>query len=252
MKKQTTKNNSQNKLIQDCVNRVMKEIKQMLVETHMHSLYHFMSLESLKRALYTGFLELSDVEADYNNYGDETFSLSTTRQRNTSQGYPYMVMNDGGTIHNLGDYGLFIRAELDGEAVRKYGNVKPFDWMYHESPSLNDSGLRVNGKQDMMSCFDEEDYLYRQPWSQAEERIFSKQQKIPFDRETVIRVDIWFDPSKIEPTNIDTFMQLFEEYKNSEWIFFYYKDKNRFHLQKNPETQNEFQVYFGDNYKQYE
>lgn len=220
--------------IDDVINRVLSR----LVETHTRPLYHFMCMDSLCHALECGRFDLADREADNNPHGDESYFLSLTRQRNTSQGYPYMVNHEGGTINNSGDYGLFIRLEMDVDELRRYGRVEPFDWVYEEGYEDMDHASRVNGKQDAMSFgyeahYDEDsrNQFYRQPWSQAEERLFTRHSSIPFDKRTVKRIDIYYD-REIDDENLRKLRKIAKKYTG--WVHVYKGKggKNLFHLQK--------------------
>lgn len=190
---------------------IFETVKRILNERATNILYHYCTLDSLILMLKNDCLMLSDDEQEYN--GDGKYFMSLTRNRNSKQGYPYMQSKysmGGGTAHNVGSEYMFCRIEFDGQAMNIYNNfkvdgkqynfkVKPFDWLYHESSNMWDEGGYeiMNGKQDSMKS-DNDEEIYHQPFSQAEDRLISNKDFIPNFKKFVKRIDFVFDINDIQ------------------------------------------------------
>lgn len=189
---------------------INESVRRVLNERASDVLFHYCALESLLLMLENNCFMLSDSEQEYN--GDGKYYMSLTRNRNSKQGYPYMQSKysmGGGTDHNVGSEYMFCRIELDGRAMNTYNNfkvggkqhnfqVKPFDWLYHESGEMWDEGGYdiVNGKQDAMRSNNDEE-MYLQPFSQAEDRLISDKDFIPNFKKYIKQIDFVFDVNDI-------------------------------------------------------
>lgn len=210
------------KMVKDCVTAI-------LLEKNTPILYHFVSLNSLLHILSNNRLDLGPC-------GDGTFYISTTRNRNSVQGYPYMQSNysmGGGTYHNPGDEGIICRLELDGELLRKYGKIRPFDYLYDEGEITDNNGERLNGKQDAMTYFGDDEEMYHQPFSQGEDRLVSKESSIPNANRIIRRIDVYMDPYKAGDNNWqraygEKLTKLIKNYGNR---INFYDDRNNFDRQ---------------------
>ena len=174
------------------IKRMVNECISLLMERNMPILYHFVCLESLLHVLKTNRFDLG-------NCGDGTYYMSTTRNRNSVQGYPYMQSDyslGGGTYHNPGDEGIICRLELDGELLRRYGKINPFDYIYDEGDAPDGNGGYLNGKQEAMTYFGDDEEMYHQPFSQGEDRLVSKKKSIPNADRIIRRIDVYIDPYK--------------------------------------------------------
>ena len=172
--------------------KMVCECVSLLLEGNMGTLYHFVGIDSLIHILKNNRFDLNDC-------GDGTYYMSATRNRNSRQGYPYMQSDyslGGGTYHNPGDEGIIIRLELDGEKLRAYGKIKPFDYLYDEGDVIDDDGNRLNGKQEAMTYVGDFEEMYHQPFSQGEERLASKKKSIKNAFSIIKRIDIYIDPFK--------------------------------------------------------
>ena len=178
-------------IIKESINNVLRESSSPLV-------YHYCGLNSLVKMINSNTLFLSNSEQEFN--GEDKYYMSLTRNRNSVQGYPYMnslYSLGGGTRHNCGSPYLYCRLCIDGNALNIYNNikgengkqynfkVKPFDFLYNEFGG-------TNGKLDALYNDDEEE-IYHQPFSQAEDRIIANYSKIPNMNKFVKEIDIFFD-----------------------------------------------------------
>ena len=174
------------------IRNMVNECLSLLLEKNMPILYHFVCLGSLLHVLKTNRFDLNDC-------GDGTYYMSTTRNRNSVQGYPYMQSDyslGGGTYHNPGEEGIICRLELDGELLRRYGKIGPFDYIYDEGDVSDGHGGILNGKQDAMTYFGDDEEMYHQPFSQGEDRLVSKKASIPNADRIIRRIDVYIDPYK--------------------------------------------------------
>lgn len=172
------------------IRKMVTECVSLLLERNMGTLYHFVCIDSLLHILKNNRFDLNDC-------GDGTYYMSATRNRNSQQGYPYMQSDysqGGGSYHNAGFAGIICRLELDGEKLRAYGKVGPFDYIYDEGDVRDDDGNYLNGKQDAMTYFGDNEEMYHQPFSQGEERLTSKIKSIPHADRIINRIDVYIDP----------------------------------------------------------
>ena len=182
------------KILESDIRKMVVECVSLILERNTPVLYHFLCLDSLIHVLGTNRLDLNDC-------GDGTYYMSTTRNRNSVQGYPYMQSDysqGGGSYHNAGFGGIICRLELDGELLRRYGKMGPFDYIYDEGDVPDENGGYLNGKQDAMTYFGDSEEMYHQPFSQGEERLVSKQKSIPNADRIIRRIDVYVDPYKAE------------------------------------------------------
>ena len=172
------------------IRKMAKRCVSLLMERNMGTLYHFTCIDSLLHILKTNRFDLNDC-------GDGTYYMSTTRNKNSVQGYPYMQSDysmGGGSYHNPGFAGIICRLELDGELLRAYGKIRPFDYIYDAGDVIDDCGNYLNGKQDAMSYKYDPEEMYHQPFSQGEERLISRKKSIPNADKIINRIDVYIDP----------------------------------------------------------
>ena len=239
----------------------------LLVETHINKLYHFVTPKQLKYIFKNGF-KLNDSESSYSISPKLPKFLSFSRNRNGVQGFPFMntdYVGGGGTIHYSGESWLLVRIEIDGEKLNRYGKVKPFDYINHfndeEEQDLNQGYyVPTSSKEEIANMAKEYPNLdspsdakrlgykrtemgqevYNQPFSQSEERLFSKLKRIPKDEalKLITRIDVYVNDSFRE--------EAIEFYKFASWLdkqyllfkelgigLYYYDDINNFNLQTN-------------------
>ena len=188
---------------------VIEEDDVVLSEAASPLLYHFCSLGSLIKMLKDNKMYLNGNEEEYND-GYQNFA-SFTRNKNSKQGYPYMqsrYSGGGGTLHNMGSRWMMCRMEFDGNVMNTYnqfrdkkGNkgkftVEPFDYLYNLNLYDGDeSQPLMNGKQEHMAFLNrgEDEELYRQPFSQAEDRLMSNSEYIPNLLKYVNKIDVLVD-----------------------------------------------------------
>lgn len=188
---------------------VIEEDDDIISESASPILYHFCSLESLIKMLKDNRMYLNGNEEEYND-GYKNFA-SFTRNKNSKQGYPYMQSRytmGGGSFHNVGSRWMICRIEFDGNVMNTYnqfrdlkgnkGNfkVKPFDYIYNLNLYDGDeSQPLLNGKQEHMLSLQggKDEELYRQPFSQAEDRLMSNSEYIPNLLKYINRVDVLVD-----------------------------------------------------------
>ena len=172
------------------IRKMVSECISLIVERNMGTLYHFVCIDSLLHILKTNRFDLNDN-------GEGQYYMSTTRNRNSVQGYPYMQSDysqGGGSYHNAGFAGIICRLELDGELLRRYGKMGPFDYIYDEGDVPDDNGGYLNGKQDAMTYFGDNEEMYHQPFSQGEERLTSPRKSIPNANRIIWKIDVYIDP----------------------------------------------------------
>lgn len=182
------------KILESDIRKMVVECVSLILERNTPVLYHFLCLDSLIHVLVNNRFDLDDC-------GDGTYYMSATRNRNSVQGYPYMQSDysqGGGSYHNAGFGGIICRLELDGELLRRYGKMGPFDYIYDEGDVPDENGGYLNGKQDAMTYFGDSEEMYHQPFSQGEERLVSKQKSIPNADRIIRRIDFYIDPYKAE------------------------------------------------------
>lgn len=196
---------------------ISESVKRIICEKHSSMLFHYCSINSLVKMLESNTLYLSNDEQEFNGEGLNYMSL--TRNKNSQQGYPYMQSYyslGGGTHHNLGSEYIFCRINLNGNALKNHNNIKvnnkqhsfkikPFDYLYHQGKRFWDEGGYdiVNGKHEMMTSNDEEE-VYHQPFSQAEDRLTSSSEIIPNMLKYVDNIDICINEEHLFK-NIDMF-----------------------------------------------
>ena len=115
------------------IRKMVTECVSLLLERNMGTLYHFVCIDSLLHILKNNRFDLNDC-------GDGTYYMSTTRNRNSQQGYPYMQSDysmGGGTYHNPGNEGMLIRLELDGELLSTRMKFYPLTFKYTSSRRWN-------------------------------------------------------------------------------------------------------------------
>ena len=272
------------RLTESDLHSIIKEsIKNILAETHINKLYHFITPKQLKYIFKNGF-KLNDRESSYSISPKLPNFLSFSRNRNGVQGFPFMntkYYGGGGTVHYNGEEWLLIRLEIDGEKLNKYGKVKPFDYINHfdneEEQDLN-QGFYVptSSKEEVANMAREYPDLdspsdlkrlgykrtemgqevYNQPFSQSEERLFSKLKKIPKDEalKLISRIDVYVNTAFRE--------EAIEFYKFYLWLdkqylllkelgigLYYYDDINDFNLQTNNFMKNEKFDYYYECYR---
>lgn len=180
------------KILESDIRKMVVECVSLILERNTPVLYHFLCLDSLIHVLVNNRFDLDDC-------GDGTHYMSTTRNRNSVQGYPYMQSDyslGGGTYHNPGEDGIICRLELDGELLRRYGKIGPFDYIYDSGDVSDGHGGILNGKQDAMTYFGDDEEMYHQPFSQGEDRLVSKKASIPNADRIIRRIDVYIDPYK--------------------------------------------------------
>lgn len=231
-------------VIYESIDRYLKDI---INETHVRTLYHFLSPKQLRYIARYGF-RLSDSEKEWSISPKLPNNLCFTRNRNGVQGFPYMTSKYGygGTVHNDALDWIIIRLEIDTARLGRYGKVKPFDYMYHFNrdegntlqSSREDVAMLATDNYDEMS--DEE--IYNQPYSQAEERLYSNLKSIGKDDalRLIKRIDIYLDFERIYSDSgiwkeSDDFLKWVRKTFNGTSIFIYDKI-NEFNLQIYPST----------------
>lgn len=277
-----------NKLIKltesELYNIVKESVKSILLETHVSKLYHFVDSKQLKYIFRYGF-KLNDGESSYSISPELPNFLSFSRNRNGVQGFPFMntdYYGGGGTAHYMGEKWLLIRLEIDGEKLNRYGKVKPFDYINHvnnEGEQESSQGFYVptSSKEEVANMA--RDYpnldspvdakslgirrtsvgqeIYNQPFSQSEERLFSKLKKIPKDEalKLINRIDVYVNTSSREEAiafykfylwldkNYSLFRKLGIEVH-------YYDDIEKFNHQSKKEMKRWLWDYYYDCYKE--
>lgn len=180
------------KILESDIRKMVVECVSLILERNTPVLYHFLCLDSLIHVLVNNRFDLDDC-------GDGTHYMSTTRNRNSVQGYPYMQSDysmGGGTYHNPGDEGMLIRLELDGELLRAYGKIQPYDYLYDTGDACDINMGPLNGIQDAMTYKDCPEEMYHQPFSQGEDRLVSRRKSIPNADRIIRRIDFYIDPYK--------------------------------------------------------
>jgi hypothetical protein len=191
----------------DLHNIVKQSVNMILNESHMSSLYHFVSTKQLHHIFRYGFT-LSDEEESWSINPKLPNFLSFSRNRNAVQGFPHMVSKWGGSsLNNEGSNSVIIRIEIDAEQLRNYGKVRPFDFMYY----FNDG---ISSKEDiaqMAHIFPNSEGnagIYNQPFSQSEERLYSKLKTIPKDKSLLMIkcIDIFADYNNMDDKEYNDFV----------------------------------------------
>lgn len=231
------------RLTEDDLHRMINEcIHIILNESNMSILYHFVNIEQLKHIIENGFT-LNDREKEWSISPKLPYFLSLTRNRNAVQGFPYMNSRysmGGGTLHNEGSEGVFIRLEVDGRKLNTYGKVKPFDYIYkmYQDGEAGMDGELYSGRGEVANMAvndpNEKEEIYHQPFSQAEERLFSDNDNIsPEDSLDLInRIDICILQDYIgieEENDVEELIQLLNELGVNYKI---YNDINKFNSQR--------------------
>ena len=231
-------------LIYESVDRYLKDI---ITETHVRTLYHFLSPKQLRYIAENGF-KLSDSEKEWSVSPKLPYNLCFTRNRNGVQGFPYMTSKYGygGTVHNNALDWIIIRLEIDTAMLGRYGKVKPFDYMYHFN---KDEGNAMQSSREDVAMLATDGYdemdgedIYTQPYSQAEERLYSNRESIGKDNSLrlIKRIDIYLDFKRIHSDSA-----IWEENNDFlEWVrktfygtpIFIYDKINEFNLQAYPST----------------
>jgi hypothetical protein len=174
------------------IKKMVSECLSLILEKNTPVLYHFLCADSLIHLLKTNRFDLNDC-------GDGTYYMSTTRNRNSVQGYPYMQSDysmGGGTYHNPGNEGMLIRLELDGELLSAYGKIQPYDYLYDTGDACDINLGPLNGIQDAMTYKDCPEEMYHQPFSQGEDRLVSRKKSIPNANRIIRKIDMYIDPYK--------------------------------------------------------
>lgn len=212
-----------NQRYEESMNHQIKNIlreeiqKYVILENASPVLFHFCTLPSLIQKLKTNSFPLSVDNRNFSKNGKPLNFMSLTRNRNIFQGYPYMMkIIGGGDGMQFPDEAL-CRIELDGNILNLKSNfkqangnkgnfnVKPFDWWYVDDQMSYDNfgelgdeymfpktskeyslwaGKRNNDNEDM----------YNQPLSQAEDRLLSQSKVIPNADKYIKRIDILLNP----------------------------------------------------------
>ena len=245
------------RIVKECVINAFSQ-KSIITETHMQTLYHFVSPKQLKYIANYGF-NFNNLEPNYSISPKLPNFLSFSRNRNGVQGYPYMnskYSGGGGTGHNNALTWIIIRLEIDAEKLNQYGKVKPFDYIHHfnkeecECSGYYYGDYPQSSREEiaMMSTSspsknDEE--IYNQPFSQSEERLFSNLKRIPKENalKLIKRIDIWLDFHEMgydEKIKFSKFSNwLFNKFLNTP-IYIYLKI-DEFNMQSEPTMdRNEF------------
>lgn len=243
------------RMVKECVKHVLN--KNVLTETHMQTLYHFVSPKQLQYIARYGF-KLNNLESNFSINPKLPNCLCFSRNRNGVQGFPYMnskYSGGGGTCHNETLTWMIIRLEIDAEKLNQYGKVKPFDYIHHfNKEECENSGyyygdypqsgreetamLATNTHPNFINPSDEE--IYNQPFSQAEDRLFSALKKIPKEEslKLIKRIDIWLDFGEMQSNSIlkskfNTFSNwLFDKFGNTP--IYIYRKINEFNIQTKP------------------
>jgi hypothetical protein len=71
-----------------------------------------------------------------------------------------------------------------------------FDYIYDSGDVSDGHGGILNGKQDAMTYFGDDEEMYHQPFSQGEDRLVSKKASIPNADRIIRRIDVYIDPYK--------------------------------------------------------
>jgi len=202
---------------------------------------------------------LNNGESNYSISPKLPYYLSFSRNRNAVQGFPYMNSKyscGGGTTHSSTYEWLIIRIEIDAEKLNNYGKVKPFDFINHLNneeeqdlyqgfylPTSSKEEVAKMARDNQNNEYDEE--IYAQPFSQSEERLYSKLKRISRDTalSMIKRIDVFADFDMMHE----------EEYKEfntfSKWLYnkcyrikdiklVFYNDINEFNLQVNNPGKN--------------
>lgn len=234
------------RIVKECVNNVFK--KGIITESHIQTLYHFVSPKQLKYISNYGF-KFNNSEPNYSISPKLPNYLSFSRNRNGVQGFPYMnskYSGGGGTCHNEAYTWMIIRLEIDAKKLNQYGKVKPFDYIHH----VNKEEYEYSGDYDgdypqssreeiaMMSTNTPQrgnEEIYNQPFSQSEERLFSNLKKIPKENalKLIKRIDIWLDFDEMDnyvKAEFDKFSNwLFNKFSNTP--IYIYRKIDEFNMQ---------------------
>lgn len=192
------------------------EYCQSLNEGISNVVYHYCSMDNLLKMIKNDKLYFTKSESDCNFKNMNSFS--TTRNRNSKMGYPFMQSGDssygGGTIHNDAGFPFyFIRIEFDGKSLMnlqythrgKHTTIKgkPYDYIYHFNRDENEMGGYdiLNSREEIAMRAKEgsldDDEGHEQPFSQAEDRLFSKKTAVDGFKKTVKRIDILIRMDKL-------------------------------------------------------
>lgn len=224
------------RLTESDLHRIVKEsISRILCETHMQSLYHFVSVKQLRHIFRHGFT-LSDEEESWSINPKLPNTLSFSRNKNSVQGFPYMVSKwGGGSLNNEGNNNIIIRIEIDTEQLKAYGKVRPFDFMYHFDDGISSKEDIVQ----MARLFPNSEGntgIFNQPFSQAEERLYSKLKTIPKDKSLLMikNIDIFYDYDNMNENEYNDFVVFLKWLKNAcnnRIKISLYNNINKFNLQ---------------------
>ena len=219
-------------------NKLFTESK--LNETHVQNLYHFVTLDQLNYILKYGF-SLNDKEKNFSISKKLPNFLSFSRNRNGVQGFPFMNTKynlGGGTLRYIPQNENLCRIEIDGEKLNNYGKIKPFDYIYHLNKNDGED-TPLSSKEEIQNLnwdypnvsYGEDEYqeIFNQPFSQSEERLFSKLKRI--ESKNVInlikRIDFFIsDNNEDEKLN-----KILKRLSLLKIPYFIYTDINKFNLQ---------------------
>ena len=223
-------------LISECVKMVLSEV-------HQSQLYHFVSPRQLEFILKNGFV-LNGSEKKWSTSPKLKYFLSLTRNKNAKQGFPYMNYGyggGGGTYHNDCDENIICRIEINTDLLGRYGKVMPFDYFYHMTGDDDDYDEQISSKEELLTYVDDEEELYRQPFSQAEERLYSSFKKFGKinSMKLINKIDIFINPNikEFPSAFVENVMKCCKRYG----IQFnvddnLYSDINRFSIGKNTKS----------------
>ena len=210
--------------------------KKVINETHSSLLYHFITPHFLVELLQRNSFKTTDAELVYkgtDNCGNERYEfdndpegrfLSLTRNRNPFEGFPILVFGTHKTLYDT----IITRLTIDGDMLKRYSNfkdkknnrynvkVKPFDYGAENINIIrNDEDYTSkNGREWMMNTneYNNEYYFndfYRfdkpkkflrdkenHPFSQAEDRLYTKAEYIPNANKYIKGIDIYVRENK--------------------------------------------------------
>jgi hypothetical protein len=191
------KNNEIKKIISETVDKF-------LLKEYNSVLYHFICFDFFKEIVKTNSFKVMENEKEYNNGLN---SLSFSRTKSFREGFPTLFYDE---FEGWSDNWCKIRLTIDGEELKKNPKVKlkPFDYPYNSytkqnfdiSNEFNLSKKVYNGKEWMMNSVIQQD-KFSHPYSQAEERLTTKIDKINNALKYILRIDILIEKDNFNENN---------------------------------------------------
>lgn len=222
----------------DILDIISESIVKALFEGISDVVFHYCSMENLLKMVKTDKLYFNKFEKEGNKGGMR--ALSTTRNRNSVQGYPYMQSGDceygGGTMFNgAGSSFYFIRIEFDGRALQnlqysyrgKHTTLKgePYDYIYHLNKDEFGDNKALNSREEIAQGIKDasmsDDELKGQPFSQAEDRIFSQKAAVDGFSKVVKRIDVLIRMDNLEKEiNEGNKKEVFDFLNSLAWVMY--------------------------------